>query len=213
MSKKYGMVLRVLREETEWHVVEYTVGLSTSETFIITGKHALEFALELSRAGIPMSPFNILYNERVIEGKFYAEDIEIVTSEKVQESKVGVRYDAGKLRLQDVPPEFEKMLGEIMTENPGLRIDLIPKLLIVELARVYTEGAKKYADRNWEKGLPWLETFGAGKRHQLKWRMGETRDKELGTHHLAQAIWNLAALLEFEKTHPEMDNRNLKKED
>lgn len=44
-------------------------------------------------------------------------------------------------------------------------------------------------------------------RHILKWWGGETYDTEDGQHHLAAAMWHLAALIEFEDTHPDLDDR------
>ena len=41
------------------------------------------------------------------------------------------------------------------TKNDGgkLRYDLIPPRALEALAYVYTIGAAKYSDRNWEKGI------------------------------------------------------------
>uniref|UniRef100_UPI001E4FF338 dATP/dGTP diphosphohydrolase domain-containing protein n=1 Tax=Acetomicrobium sp. S15 = DSM 107314 TaxID=2529858 RepID=UPI001E4FF338 len=36
-----------------------------------------------------------------------------------------------------------------------LRYDLIPSDALRELAKVYTVGAEKYGERNWEKGMSW----------------------------------------------------------
>lgn len=87
-----------------------------------------------------------------------------------------------------------------------LRFDLIPPRPLELVAEVYTIGAKKYADRNWEKGLKWGRVFAAMMRHAWKWWRGEQRDPD-GQHHLASVVWCALALMEYELTHPELDDR------
>jgi hypothetical protein len=123
---------------------------------------------------------------------------------------LGLRYDEGKVRMDRLDPRLLVMIGEIMTECPECRRDLIPKSMLLELGMVYSKGAMKYSDRNWEKGMAYSRIIGPVYRHLMKWLMGERLDKELGTHHLAHVIFNLAALIEFEKTHPEKDDRDTK---
>lgn len=96
----------------------------------------------------------------------------------------GLKHDAGKLRF-----------------------DLIPPRPLEDLARVYTMGAAKYADRNWERGLAWGRVFGAIMRHLWAFWRGEDLDPESGLPHLAHAAWGCFSLLEYRHTHPEMDDR------
>lgn len=72
--------------------------------------------------------------------------------------------------------------------------------------KAYTIGAAKYEDRNWEKGLSWGRTFAAMLRHSVRWACGEQFDPVDGQHHLAAVMWNAAALLQFEITHPELND-------
>lgn len=92
-------------------------------------------------------------------------------------------------------------------DNGKLRFDLIPAAPLEEVARVYTIGAGKYADRNWELGLQWGRVFAALMRHAWKWWRGERFDLKDGQHHLASVAWCALALMEFEHTHPELDDR------
>jgi hypothetical protein len=92
------------------------------------------------------------------------------------------------------------------------RTDLIPVKMIWLLAEVYGKGAAKYADRNWERGYEWSKSYQAAMRHLLQWWGGEQYDPDDGQHHLAAVIWHLSALIEFEDTHPELDNRPRKVE-
>lgn len=91
------------------------------------------------------------------------------------------------------------------------RYDLIPVEPLRLVARHYGLGARKYADRNWEKGYDYSLSYGAAQRHLNLFWSGENNDvdPELGepTPHLAAAIFHLFALMEFVVTHPEKDDR------
>jgi len=97
--------------------------------------------------------------------------------------------------------------------NEGkLRYDLVSPEAIKTLAAVYTEGAKKYADRNWEKGLPFMEIFASLQRHAWAWAAGEDMDSESGLHHMAHVMWNAAAILHLRLTKPQFDDRPMKED-
>jgi len=85
------------------------------------------------------------------------------------------------------------------------RWDLLPSSLD-EVVYVYTTGAVKYTDRNWEKGMSWGRVFRALITHAFQWWWGEMRH-EKGMHHMGSVAWCALALMEWEKTHPEFDDR------
>jgi hypothetical protein len=87
----------------------------------------------------------------------------------------GLRYDAGKLRMDLIPPEWEEGLAEVLTK-----------------------GAEKYEPRNWELGMPWSKIIGSARRHLLKFQKGERYDPETGCHHLFMAAWNILALASYD---------------
>ena len=87
------------------------------------------------------------------------------------------------------------------------RYSLITHIGLLELARVYTHGAKKYADDAWRKGMSWRETFDSAERHMQKFLAGEDFDEDSGLHHMAHAAWNCLTLVDFHTTHPEFDDR------
>ncbi len=97
-------------------------------------------------------------------------------------------------------------------DSGKLRMDLIPVRPLEMLAEVYTIGCKKYADRNWEKGIAWSRCYGALLRHLFKFWKGESIDREDGQHHLAAVVFYALALMEFEFTHKELDDRPNTKE-
>ncbi len=88
---------------------------------------------------------------------------------------VGVKYDAGKERVDLMPPEF-----------------------IFAVSDILTYGAIKYEDRNWEKGMKWGRVFAALMRHLWKWWGGERLDAESGKPHLHHAACGLSFLIAYE---------------
>ena len=89
-----------------------------------------------------------------------------------------------------------------------LRYDLLPPDAIREVARVYTIGARKYADRNWEKGMEYSRLIGALKRHLNAWEAGEEYDPTDGQHHLASVAWCALGLLAYCLRRIGTDDRN-----
>lgn len=96
----------------------------------------------------------------------------------------GLRYNAGKLRY-----------------------DLIPPFAMEQYARVMTKGAQKYAERNWERGMLWSNVIASLKRHLAEVEKGNDYDEETGILHAAHVMWNAAALTEYYKTYPQGDDR------
>ena len=77
------------------------------------------------------------------------------------------------------------------------RFSLIPAAWLWALAEHYGVGARKYADRNWERGYKWSLSLDAHTRHLTQWLMGEDNDPETGSSHLVAAAWHLIALWFF----------------
>jgi len=93
-------------------------------------------------------------------------------------------------------------------DNGKVRYDLIPPGPLHVLAWVYTMGAEKYGDRNWESGLKWGRIFGATMRHLWAFWRGKLMDEESGLPHLAHAAWGCFTLMEYCRTHKELDDRS-----
>lgn len=76
---------------------------------------------------------------------------------------------------------------------------LIPPLAELEVAKVLTYGAEKYAPNNWKYVDNAFDRYlSAARRHINMVQLGETHDPETGLHHYAHAICNLLFLLEKE---------------
>ena len=82
-------------------------------------------------------------------------------------------------------------------EQKEARFDLIPAAPLHALATLYGRGAKKYEDRNWEKGFNWSWSLAALKRHLNLFEGGEDFDLETGVLHLINVAWHAFALAEF----------------
>lgn len=79
-------------------------------------------------------------------------------------------------------------------DNDKSRVDLIPSEFIEALGQHYGVGARKYAERNWQKGMSWSRCYASAQRHMLAFWRGEEVDEETGTPHVIAAAWNMAAL-------------------
>ena len=58
--------------------------------------------------------------------------------------------------------------------------------MLLEVAKHMEEGAKKYGERNWEKGLPVSCFIDSAVRHYLKWRRGDNDEP-----HDRAFCWNM----------------------
>jgi hypothetical protein len=103
--------------------------------------------------------------------------------------------------------------GALKHDAGKLRFDLIPASTSKALAEVLTHGAKEYTDENWRNGFNWKRVYGATQRHLNKWfdptepDTDEDGPRPSHLNHLKHALCNIAFLIEFERTHPELDDR------
>lgn len=93
-------------------------------------------------------------------------------------------------------------------DEEKIRTDLVPTDVVEELTKVLTLGAKKYSDRNWEKGMRWGRPYAAALRHLFAWWRGEDYDPETGLSHLAHALCCVTFLLAYSLRKIGEDDRN-----
>lgn len=103
--------------------------------------------------------------------------------------------------------EYYKDKTAMKFDGEKVRLDLLPITPLIGIGKVLTYGAKKYSERNWEKGLKWSRCYAAALRHLFAWWSGETNDPETGLNHLDHALCEIMFLREFTETHPELDDR------
>lgn len=88
-------------------------------------------------------------------------------------------------------------MSGVKHDGGKLRYDLLPADALEEVVRVYTMGADKYTDRNWEEGLKFGRVYAALLRHLQAWWQGEGYDFEGKQHHLSSVAWCALALLHY----------------
>lgn len=92
-------------------------------------------------------------------------------------------------------------------DHEKMPMHLLSNEALLQTAAVLKFGANKYAEHNWRKGFQWSRPLSAAMRHIHAYNAGEDKDPESGLSHLAHAACCIMFLLEFEKTHPELDDR------
>lgn len=70
---------------------------------------------------------------------------------------------------------------------------------LLEVSIQYEEGARKYSERNWEKGIPVHCFLDSAVRHYLKWLRGDKDEP-----HWRAIIWNLLGAIWTHQNHPEL---------
>lgn len=125
----------------------------------------------------------------------------------------GKRYNFGKISYHLVPFYPKQALAETYTKGAhkyslykdanGQEV-LGANISITDASKLelISSGAN-----NWRLGLPFMECIASVERHIEAWKSGEDIDPDLGTLHLSNAAWGLFSLVEFSKTHPELDDR------
>lgn len=96
--------------------------------------------------------------------------------------------------------EFATGAVRDMHEGKG-RYDLLPWDAVHELAIHCEQGAKKYGERNCEKGIPVHSLIDSAIRHLSCYLRG-MKDEP----HLRAALWNVAFAIWMEKNRPDMQD-------
>ena len=132
----------------------------------------------------------------------------------------GKRYNTGKLRYELLPHGPIQEIIRVYTNgahkytvyedesgNRALGKDVPIEEVVKRKMRVVEDGSD-----NWRKGMSWMETLACAERHIAAFKGGEDIDPDpmMRTRHLANAAWNIIAVLEFMDTRPEFDDRKLK---
>lgn len=78
---------------------------------------------------------------------------------------------------------------------------------LLEVSKHFEEGAAKYGENNWQKGIPESSYIDSAVRHYLKWLRGDDDER-----HDRAFVWNIICLIwthEHITTNPEMPERSV----
>lgn len=87
------------------------------------------------------------------------------------------------------------------------RYDLISPIGLREVARACAEGAQKYGDWNWEKGMPVHDLLNHAIAHIYGFLSGDRTEP-----HLGHAAWNLLAAIHSHELWDELNEGTLREE-
>ena len=73
--------------------------------------------------------------------------------------------------------------------------------MILDVSKHFEEGAKKYGEHNWEKGIPTHCYLDSGVRHLMKWLRGDDDEP-----HGRAFVWNMICLIWTIENQPQMDD-------
>lgn len=105
--------------------------------------------------------------------------------------KSSKKLSEGSYTLSDTGKREKWETGAMRENAPGKgRFDLISPIFLKRLAIVMEKGAMKYADRNWEKGMPLHKYLDSALRHISQILEGKTDED-----HAGQASFNLMAFI------------------
>lgn len=154
-------------------------------------------------AGQPQQALKALAEERLL----------VLIAERVPQDKVTIKTHTivswRTLDTDAVEPSVDKKDGitAVRSSLQKVRLDLLPMIAQVQVARVFTFGAAQYGDQNWREGFSYSRCYGAALRHLAKWNLGEEVDDESGITHLAHAVANLMFLIEYQASGRGTDDR------
>ena len=80
--------------------------------------------------------------------------------------------------------------------------------LLLEVAKHFEEGAKKYGENNWQKGIPVKCYIDSAIRHYLKWLRGDKDEP-----HYRAFCWNIICAIWTCKNKPELNDYRKDKSD
>lgn len=87
------------------------------------------------------------------------------------------------------------------------KMGLSTPFAMLEMAKVLTNGAHKYGDHNWQKGMKWSTVTDSLERHLAAFKAGKDFDEESGALHMAHVMCNAMFLTEYYGIFPQGDDR------
>jgi len=113
-------------------------------------------------------------------------------------------HDSNKAK-NDLPKSVDG--GGLRYNSHKAELHQVPTSLLNGVAKVLMYGAQKYEKGNFRRGMKWTIPYDCLQRHMMRWLDGEELDDESGLPHLYHAAANIAMLIEFANTCPNLDDR------
>lgn len=88
-------------------------------------------------------------------------------------------------------------MDAVKADEEKNKLYLLPFDALEVVGDVLTYGARKYGERNWEKGMHWSRLLGAAMRHLFAVGQGRIIDPESNKPHLAHAACCILFLLSY----------------
>lgn len=104
--------------------------------------------------------------------------------------------------MRKITKNHEFKTGAVRSKLESVRYDLISPQALQRLAATYAEGAAKYGDNNFRKGMEFSNILNHVFTHIFDYLAGKDSDEDA----LAHACWGLMTLMEQELTHPELND-------
>lgn len=138
------------------------------------------------------------------EAKLYTDEWRMKADKRFLDTLEGHMDNQATPEMQAILVKKQELEKTILLEGSKKddgksRWELVAYDAVEGVVKVLTFGAKKYAARNWEKGIMYGRVFGAIMRHLWKWWMGENNDEETGLSHLDHAMCEIMFLSAYEK--------------
>jgi Domain of unknown function (DUF5664) len=111
-------------------------------------------------------------------------------------------------QVQAAKSELQQLQEGRKDDTGKITFDLLPDDALAAIQKILDFGAKKYAPRNWEKGMNWLRVWNACMRHLWAWVRCEKEDPESKLSHLWHAGCCILFLISFEIRKIGTDDRN-----
>lgn len=125
-----------------------------------------------------------------VVGFYYAHDEDLSNEDSPQ---TWVFYHLSRFVL-------DGQIGHLRKALRDSRIFVDPETMFLETAIHYEEGAKKYDENNWKKGIPVKRYIDSGVRHYLKFLRGDTDER-----HDRAFCWNMMGAIWTCKHIPELN--------
>lgn len=117
------------------------------------------------------------------------------------------KYEDLTLEEKEALSSTEK--GTAWRYNQGkIPLHLVSPIFIYEVGKVLAHGARKYSERNWEKGGNWSIPIASADRHWKAFLCGEDRDMDTGLLHLSHLACNIMFLICYYFLCPDKDDRS-----